>query len=333
MKKQYLTLIILMSCFMQMFSQTPYNKFLVNGAHWKATGSYCDQFAGCDPGQTTPIITHIDYYSYKLEGDTLIDSLLYLKLSQSVLYTCPLCYTFYGTSGPGSQPSSQPYAVIGYMTEDTIARKVYYVQTRNIYNQTCYIQPLPFNFSLNANDTFSLVYSASGNFSNCDTGLIVIDSINYSGFQNYHVKTWYLKNLSLALGSLYPQFALYEGIGYSTGFTVSYNLGDGADLAFVLDSFCIGTDSTCWGSYQVTGIINVEQDRNNVFLYPNPASDMTSIISDGLRVISAEIFNINGRKLYQTDAKIINVTSLSAGVYIINIKTDKGNVPKKLIKF
>jgi len=67
----------------------------------------------------------------------------------------------------------------------------------------------------------------------------------------------------------------------------------------------------------VTTAIN--EDISNLSVYPNPVKDVLTI--NGM-YSSAEIYDTYGKLVLSSDAKqIINVSSLSNGVYFININT------------
>ena len=71
-------------------------------------------------------------------------------------------------------------------------------------------------------------------------------------------------------------------------------------------------------------------------IYPNPASDRVTIATE-LRVEEIAIYDIYGRTVRQqvnktTGQQVVEVADLEAGVYFINIKTDKGNIVRRFIK-
>ncbi|MDD3287322.1 MAG: T9SS type A sorting domain-containing protein, partial [Bacteroidales bacterium] len=73
----------------------------------------------------------------------------------------------------------------------------------------------------------------------------------------------------------------------------------------------------------------------SITLYPNPTSMDVNISSESI-INSIEVFNSLGQKVYQTNVKqkekTLDINSLSKGVYIIGVNTDKGYSRKKLIK-
>ena len=76
--------------------------------------------------------------------------------------------------------------------------------------------------------------------------------------------------------------------------------------------------------------LNNNEDINS-FLYPNPAKDSFSI-SSSIETISFVIYNVFYDKVLEGDYKInIEITSLSSGVYFVNIATNNSKSVKKLI--
>ena len=74
--------------------------------------------------------------------------------------------------------------------------------------------------------------------------------------------------------------------------------------------------------------------KNDVKLYPNPVTEVLSIETKD-KVESVKIYNGAGQLVNQSkvDAnKKINVTSLTTGVYNVNVTTDKGSQTYKVIK-
>lgn len=92
-----------------------------------------------------------------------------------------------------------------------------------------------------------------------------------------------------------------------------------------------------WGLYMRTlrtyGTLGVDRfEKGNLTLYPNPVSE---------RVHISATETINEVKIYGSDGRMYNLSSegnsydvgaLSSGLYIINVKTEKGTYTTKFIK-
>ena len=83
----------------------------------------------------------------------------------------------------------------------------------------------------------------------------------------------------------------------------------------------------------ITNISSVEENIDNISVYPNPAQDIINI--SNLKAKSDIIlYDLLGRVKFSSSSKIIsniNVSSLKNGVYYLSIKSDKGIVNKKII--
>jgi hypothetical protein len=77
-----------------------------------------------------------------------------------------------------------------------------------------------------------------------------------------------------------------------------------------------------------------DETENGIRIYPNPSSDWINIQSDEKNgsVIEVSIFNAIGQKLLSSNQFFIQVTQLAPGTYYVHIKTETGNLVKKLIK-
>lgn len=71
--------------------------------------------------------------------------------------------------------------------------------------------------------------------------------------------------------------------------------------------------------------------KSTLSVYPTLAKDIVNIKTND-KIEKVQLFDISGKLISTTKSNSINVSSLSSGVYIINIKTDKEVVSKKIIK-
>lgn len=68
--------------------------------------------------------------------------------------------------------------------------------------------------------------------------------------------------------------------------------------------------------------------KSTLSVYPTLAKDIVNIKTND-KIEKVQLFDISGKLISTTKSNSINVSSLSSGVYIINIKTDKEVVSKK----
>ncbi|WP_026450350.1 T9SS type A sorting domain-containing protein [Aequorivita capsosiphonis] len=70
-----------------------------------------------------------------------------------------------------------------------------------------------------------------------------------------------------------------------------------------------------------------------VQLYPNPVSSSLQIkIPKIISFEKATVYSLLGEQILQTSEKQLNLDNLSAGIYFVEVVTDKGNVTKKIVK-
>lgn len=86
--------------------------------------------------------------------------------------------------------------------------------------------------------------------------------------------------------------------------------------------------------YDVLGTDNPQLPKNNIAIYPNPASSVLNITaSDNSEIKNTVIYTLAGQKVIETAATSINVSTLSNGIYIVKSSTSNGgSYTQKLIK-
>jgi len=80
----------------------------------------------------------------------------------------------------------------------------------------------------------------------------------------------------------------------------------------------------------------ISQESNAVSIYPNPTTGELRIENGELRITNIQIFDIIGNKVstlapYSLSSKV-DISHLQAGIYFIQITTEKGVVTKKVVK-
>lgn len=95
--------------------------------------------------------------------------------------------------------------------------------------------------------------------------------------------------------------------------------------------------ATATATDQLLSVISpIEINPSNFTIYPNPATDIVTISSKGSALNYVVLTDINGRVVKQindieTNSQI-NISDLSAGVYMMKISSSEGTTTKKLIK-
>ena len=88
---------------------------------------------------------------------------------------------------------------------------------------------------------------------------------------------------------------------------------------------------------EVEGIAEVAHE-SNLIIYPNPASEELTIVSNELQVKSIEIYDVMGRKAltspvsFPSPETTLNLAHLPTGVYFLKIQTENGVVVRKVVK-
>lgn len=78
---------------------------------------------------------------------------------------------------------------------------------------------------------------------------------------------------------------------------------------------------------------DISEYENRFEVYPNPVNDKLFINTNEV-VTEVEIHNIIGLSVYcgNDSSKIIDMSNLNDGIYFVRIKTDKGEITKKVVK-
>ena len=159
---------------------------------------------------------------------------------------------------------------------------------------------------------------------------------------------WYNVNISQNIGSLeingnisWNNFALYEycngpelacfsnqGVFEGLNNEITYKLRVFRTLALV--------DNSSYKNFTINSAETLSTDNasleNSIRIYPNPADSMLSISStENQSITSVELYNILGKKVLTTTTKTIYVSKYQTGIYLLKIKTQKGQVTKRIV--
>lgn len=99
-----------------------------------------------------------------------------------------------------------------------------------------------------------------------------------------------------------------------------------------------GSLSLVLDNFSITQTLSVDSiDESKFVVYPNPASDVIAINSSDYTFNNVQILDLNGRivktaTFENVSEASLNIASLSAGVYLINISNESGAVTKKIVK-
>ncbi len=244
------------------------------------------------------------------KGDTTIFGKPYKKALQQGLL---------GTKTPNNFIPNIPYIIdwseiIGYIYEDTLSKKVYYLPLNG--NYCINNDNLLFNFSLKKDDTLDL----------CDKKVLYpytfssakpkIDSVKNSFLFNKNRKSLYVQGVQGYWGFLpFGLSRITEGIGYQYfGVLINQNHKER------FYKFCEGSLQDCKFSTATKNTINQAKIR----VFPNPTTDKIIIESEE-NIESIHIYDINGKIItLDNQSNTINISHLSNGMYFIKIKFENG---------
>ena len=78
--------------------------------------------------------------------------------------------------------------------------------------------------------------------------------------------------------------------------------------------------------------VNDETFEKDLKLYPNPVSSILTVSSNLYEIERIEVFSLHGGRIITSNNKTINVSALSSGIYLIQIRgTDQRIAIKKFL--
>ncbi|SRX54858.1 hypothetical protein AEQU1_01876 [Aequorivita sp. CIP111184] len=119
------------------------------------------------------------------------------------------------------------------------------------------------------------------------------------------------------------------------------SLSDGVYTINLTSTDEYGNTSNCNFELTIESILGVNQNSLDagIALYPNPASNVVNLVNKtNISLEKMMIYDINGKLVNQTNLrtmqgeKAVDVSSLAAGVYVVQIIGDNASTVKRLIK-
>jgi hypothetical protein len=319
MKRVLLSIIFYVS--VSAYGQTSvYHPFPDSGAVWiEMYGTGHSNLCCCSGG---PCVEE-RYFQHFLRGDTVIGINSYKKICKSGRYRWYI-------SGP---PTCPPWCTgnwawnyfaeqyVGAIRQDTSQRKVFFVPS------SASSEALLYDFNLNPGDTLPPSYI---NYNYPNNIISSIDSILIGN--NYHKKY----NISTPGAA-----SLIEGIGSTFGLLYSVDPPfefTNTLLCVIIDSSNVYPDSLIACLFE-TGAHELLPDNNYLLISPNPTTNQLTIENGKWKMENVEVFDVIGKRMIAlplnplkgTFAEI-NVSGLSAGIYFVRVKTEKGVANKKFVK-
>lgn len=98
-------------------------------------------------------------------------------------------------------------------------------------------------------------------------------------------------------------------------------------FALFVDDFKVTTTGTVLGTHDIS-----KASKSLVAIYPNPTTDFLSVKSES-KINSISVVDVTGKKVnVKLDGNKVDVRSLPAGTYLINVETKDGISTEKFIK-
>ena len=162
----------------------------------------------------------------------------------------------------------------------------------------------------------------------------IFDEYYYTPRSTFEANTWYDVKMTFNITAGTVEYFINDHSIFSSAFVrgtavdaIAYEY-DALTISYFIDDIIVSTPTT--------GIDTPQAVKFTVS--PNPATDVVSIAnSQDALVNSITITDINGRTIKtnnfeETAIAQVNISDLSAGIYILTISSDKGTTTKKIVK-
>lgn len=202
--------------------------------------------------------------------------------------------------------------------------------------------------------------TAIGGF-NFNVGTKKLDGFAYGDFNNTGTPGNYTINLATGGLTVAPNTWVKVGFAYDSTTGVFTWLSDDLQVGGTIDGepgyvpaefdviLIAGTANTVASTVRFDGftvkataeesLLSVNKVEVNKFsVYPNPSNGLVTISNDLNSALSSVSFaDLNGRtvktvELNGDSSAQVNISELAAGVYMMNISSDKGTITKKIVK-
>lgn len=178
-----------------------------------------------------------------------------------------------------------------------------------------------FGFYLNATSVNFQGYSYDQSFSNGTT----------NPYQWYHaVVVFEADNVKIYLNGVLKGTAARPLVNTTlTSFRIGAFTGAVDDLKIYDRALKQADISSLYSNNTLSGT-DFNYNNLKVTLYPNPVQDILNVETD-LEIASVEIYNLHGQKVVQSNQKVVMVSDLASGIYLVKIEDVNKNVSTKKI--
>ena len=196
------------------------------------------------------------------------------------------------------------------------------------------------NFDLNEVNLTNCIQLQSLNLAYCS--LINIDLSNCTQLITFY---GYYQKVSLTLyenetGGYTHSILLNNPTFGNSAISYSDGVLKSTDNTVTSTSFTVQTNKEGFG---LSGTMNFNyskpQEKEQLKVYPNPTMGELTITNYELQVTNVDVFDITGRKQKAESRRhndeseiVLDISHLKAGIYLVKIFTDQGEIVKKIIK-
>lgn len=126
--------------------------------------------------------------------------------------------------------------------------------------------------------------------------------------------------------------------GTGTGMFSESIIGLTSNTQYSYVAYAINSKGTSYGDVKTffTSILGLEEAslKDSINIYPNPVNNILYLKTNAAKIQKAYLYDILGKRIHniQLKGQTINLSSLEQGVYLLKIKTDKGDITKKVVK-
>jgi len=270
--------------------------------------------------------TPYQFVLYETVGDTIIAGLTYKKVAASKPYINtppPDPHNIWSFSGPKQ---------LAFAYRNNIPNKTVYIltDTNEVINGRLKQEYKWYDFKVNSGDTLKSSYAINWRVGFVDYKRIKVRSIDSTLTSGKYVNKFHFSCFRFKPNDLNKdgiEGSLIEGVGFEDNFIRTEIICPFEPL------YIYSTYFSC----SPTSVAKEMDTKLSFSIFPNPASTNIVIsLLENKSIAQLKIFNSIGQVVYFSNAITempeINISSLSPGLYFVEIKTDKKTGIQKFIK-
>jgi hypothetical protein len=80
-----------------------------------------------------------------------------------------------------------------------------------------------------------------------------------------------------------------------------------------------------------------ESALDSIVIFPNPTTNTVQIVSPNVAIVSVEVYDVQGRRIYEAEFNPqesfqLDLSSLETAMYFVTVNTNRGSITKRIIK-